>query len=111
MSNYTSVILIIPGVENEIERIAEVNSFELRGKKIKLWDLNDTNKFPDIFPRSTYAGTFNDFNLDDFLKHLQTKVKWENPEYVQLLIKEEGYFTCKIYSGAGQNLEVDAKGW
>jgi hypothetical protein len=108
MSKYTSIILIIPGVENENERITEVNSFEIKpGIKLNLWDINDTKKYPDIFPRFTYVGTYNFFDTEKFLQHLQT-VNWEFPEYIQVLIQEEDAFTCKIYSNAGAKLEVDS---
>ena len=106
MSNYTSIMLIIPGIENENKRIEEVNTFELRNRKIKLNSLD----YLDMLPKFTFAGTFKDFDLHSFLVHLQS-VKWEYPEYVQLIIQEEDTYSCKVYSHAGAKLEVDSIKW
>ncbi len=110
MSKYTSILLFISGIENEKERIKEINDFELKsGKKLNLIDVNNTNIFPDIFPRFTYAGTYNFFELEKFLVHVANNVNWEYPEYVQILVQEEGGYTCKIYGEAGKRLDVDSE--
>ena len=102
-------MLIIPGVEDENVRIEEVNMYEMKnGKKIHLVDLNNETKCSDLLPQFIYAGTFNYFDLESFLVHLKTKVNWEYPEYVQLIVQEEGAYTCKIYGDAGGRLDVDS---
>lgn len=109
MSRYTSLMLIIPGVEDENVRIEEVKMYEIiRGEKIQLVNLNDESKFYDLLPQFVYAGTFNHFDLDSFLVHLKTRVNWEYPEYVQLIVQEEGAYSCKIYGEAGARLDVDS---
>ncbi|HEX8545320.1 MAG TPA: hypothetical protein VF691_00080 [Cytophagaceae bacterium] len=111
MSKYTSLILIISSLEDERARLREVKEFEILPKKgICLTDINDTKRFPDIFPRHSYAGTYNYLDLDSFREHL-AKVKWEYPQYVQLIVKEEESYTCKIYGDAGRRLDVDSIKW
>lgn len=89
MSKYTSIILYIPGTEIEQERIKEVNSYKLPdGRSISLVDVNQGN-FPDIFPRFIYCATFNYFDTQRFLSFLKTKVLWEDPENVRVIIQEE----------------------
>jgi hypothetical protein len=108
MSQYTSVMLFISVLEDETERIQEVQEFTLRGKKIGFLDLNDTKHFPDAFPRYSYAATFNYLPLNDFLNHLQHKVRWEYPDHVQILIQEETPMDCSFYVKAGAQLVYKA---
>ena len=104
MSKYTSIILLIPRAEDENLRIAEVNTFKyLESKSIQLRDLNDM----EILPTFTYAGTYNYFETDKFLKHLQENVNWKFPKYIQIIVQEEGGRNCKIYSHAGAKLLED----
>ncbi len=106
MSKYTSVILLIPRIEDEYLRIAEVNSLKIT--QDKCLDLQDLNVM-DILPTSTFAGTYNNFDTDKFLNHLQENVRWECPEYIQVIIQEEGARNCKIYSHAGKKIIEDAE--
>jgi len=99
MSKYTSIILLIPRVEDEVLRIKEVNNYFLEpNRKINLRNLNDL----DVLPNSTYAGTFNNFDSDRFIRHISENVNWEHGEFVQIIIQEEGARNCKIYSQAGK---------
>lgn len=109
MSRYTSIILYISGVENEKQRIREVETFVFGNASIKLFDLNDTAIFPDVFPRFVYAGSFNYFPLNEFLTHLQEKVNWDYPESIQLLVEEEGKACCSFYVEAGAKLIYESK--
>lgn len=89
MSKYTSIILFIPGSENEQDRIKEVNAYTLpNGSRIGLRDVNQ-NEFPDIFPRFIYCGSFNHFDTERFLTFLKTAVQWENPENIRVMVQEE----------------------
>lgn len=104
MSKYTSIILLIPTAEDENLRIIEVNKFKItESKYLCLRDLNDM----EVLPTSTFAGTYNYFETNKFLKHLQEKVNWAYPEYIQVIIQEEGSRNCKIYSHAGAKLLED----
>ncbi len=109
MANYTSILLYISGLENEKDRIVEVNSFLNNGKSFSLLDVNDSKVYPDAFPRFLYVGTYKNFNLPSFLEFLQTSVRWEYPEYVQLFVQEENDNTMSVYNDAGKNLMVAAK--
>ena len=98
MSVYTSVMLYISGKEFEKERVKEVNQFRTRsGDTINLIDVN-VYPFPDIFPRFIYAGTYKYFQTDLFLDYLSSKVKWEYPEDIKVVIKEELEESIKVYS-------------
>ena len=86
------------GMEDERDRIKEVNLFQtIFGNPINLNDLNH-EPFPDIFPRSIYAGTYKSFRTDLFIEHLLSNVNWEYPEYVTVIIREEVEFGLKVYS-------------
>jgi hypothetical protein len=108
MANYTCVMLYISGFENEAERIKEVNSFLNNGQVFSLIDVNDTQQYPDAFPRFLYVGTYKNFNTPDFLSFLISNVKWDYPEYVQVFIQEEEDYTIKVYTNAGRVLAVDS---
>ena len=109
MSHYTSIILYIPSSEDVKQRLEEVNRFEYNNAKIGFVDLNDTKKFPDIFPRYLYASCFNHFPLSNFLTHLQTQVKWEDPHLVQVLVEDERHENCSFYTNAGAVCVYESK--
>jgi hypothetical protein len=109
MANYTSILLYISSLEEEKDRIAEVNTFLNNGNFFSLLDVNDSNLYPDAFPRFLYVGTYKNFNLSDFREFLQNSVRWEYPEYVQLLVQEENDYTMSVFNDAGKNLVVEAK--
>jgi hypothetical protein len=90
MANYTCIMLFISGFENEAEKINEVNSFHNDGKLFSLLDVNDSTKFPDAFPRYLYVGTYKNLKVHDVLSFINTRVKWQFPEYVQFFIQEVG---------------------
>lgn len=102
-------MLYISGFENENERIKEVNSFINNGNIFSLIDVNNSEVFPDAFPRFLYVGTYKNFNTKEFLMHLINKVNWEYPKYVQLFVQEEDDYTMKVYSDAGEKLVLDSQ--
>jgi hypothetical protein len=108
MSSFTSIMLYVSPLEEEHERIEEVNSIEVSGSKVFFIDVNNSQKFPDAFPRFIYVATFNHFHLEEFIELLQTKVNWKYPEYVQLIVQDEMDYTLKFYSNAGRTLLVDS---
>lgn len=108
MSSFTSIMLYISPLEDELERLEEVNSIIVNGSKVFFIDVNDHQKFPDAFPRFIYVATFNHFDLGEFIELLQTKVNWKYPEYVQLIVQDETDYTLKFYSHAGKTLLVDS---
>lgn len=108
MSSFTSIMLYVSPLEEEQERLEEVNSIEVNGAKVFFIDVNDHQKFPDAFPKFIYVATFNHFHLEEFIKLLQTKVNWKYPEYVQLIVQCEIDYTLRFYSHAGKILLVDS---
>ncbi|RYD72209.1 MAG: hypothetical protein EOP53_22320 [Sphingobacteriales bacterium] len=109
MADYTSLMLYISGLEEEKDRIAEVNSFANNDYPFSLLDVNNTNVYPDAFPRFLYVGTYKNFDLPSFLKFLQYSVRWEYPEYVQLFVQQENDCTMSVYNNAGAELAVESK--
>ncbi len=98
MSRYTSLILYIPALENETDRIKEVNSFKIANKHtINLSDVN-MKPYPDLFPRFIYCGTYNYFDLNPFLEHIRNNVNWEYPEHVKLMVQEEEKEGLDVYT-------------
>jgi hypothetical protein len=98
MSKYTSIILFIPGSENEAERIREVNAYKLpNGGTINLIDVNKDD-FPDIFPRFMYCGTYNYFPTANFIEYLKHNVNWEKVENIRVIVDEEANETLDYYT-------------
>ncbi|MEQ1733637.1 MAG: hypothetical protein ABL940_08190 [Bacteroidia bacterium] len=97
MSNVTNLILTISTLENEIEKMQQVNSFEYRGLQMNLISV-DYNKNNAIGTRwyggtkfleaGIYIGAFNHFPLYEFIEHLK-KIKWEYPKTVQIIYQEQ----------------------
>jgi hypothetical protein len=97
MSVVTNLILSFASLEQEDERIKEVNDFVYNGERLNLVSI-DYNK--DIGKRTVwyggnkffegrvYMGAFNHFNTADFIEHLKT-IRWEAPDLVQVIIKED----------------------
>jgi len=111
MSFVTTVILIFPGIEKEDERIREVNSFSFRNLQLDLRSVESPNKEPFVawyggtksVNGHIYIGSYNYFEVEKFLKHI-SGVGWENPEYVQIFIRNENEWNYSLYGDAGKKL-------
>lgn len=76
MSFVTTVILLFPGSENEIERIKEVNSFSYGNLPLDLRSIESPNKDPFTAwyggTKSTigrvYIGSYNHFEVGTFFE-------------------------------------------
>lgn len=103
MSYVTNLILHMGMIEDEDERIKEVNAFFDEDDN-PLVGLNEQPLPPGWYGGTKYlecnlyVGAFNYFQLDDFLKHLQT-IKWRAPEDVQLFIKDQDDYKFRIIYG------------
>ncbi|MDJ1501220.1 hypothetical protein [Xanthocytophaga agilis] len=116
MSFITNIILLFPDIEDELERMKEVNSFTYRGILINLISINEPN--PEEFVTwyggrkklsgNMFIGAYNYFDEEGFRQHLFSNVNWESPEYVQLIIKSEAEWTYKVYTDAGKTLVYDS---
>jgi hypothetical protein len=97
MSRVTNLILSFSTGENEEKCMSVVNSYQYRNITLNLVSI-DYNKNVEkgycwyggtkFMEANLYVGAFNHFDLDDFVAFLKT-VKWEEPEDVQLIVKEE----------------------
>lgn len=104
MSEVTNLILTFSLGEMEKERIAEVNTFVNNDLAINLVSVDD-KKLPKgwyggtkYFEAAIYVGAFNYIKLDSFIDHLKKKVKWDEPQYVRLIIKEQEDFAFRMIS-------------
>ncbi len=111
MSFVTTVILIFPGIEDEKERMKEINSFSYRKLPLDLRSVESPNKEPfsawyggtKTVNGHVYIGSYNYFEVEKFLEHV-SNVHWENPEYVQILIRNENEWNYNLYGNAGKKL-------
>lgn len=101
MSYITSVMLFIGGLEEEEERLKEVNVFfQSRGttglvavtNKKSTEDKLGGNK---VFVDGLYLGAYNYFSLKLFEEHLNC-IHWEHPEQIQLFVLTENDLTFHI---------------
>ena len=105
MSCVTNVILTFSIVEEEGDRMKEVNSYEtfIRSRGFAA----PIQAYPDAYPTITteadiftggtrtpeqpiYVAAFNHLPLKEFLQHIRTKVRWEEPENVRCFVCDEG---------------------
>lgn len=122
MSVVTSLIIIIPQSEDEQSRLEELNQFEVNDRKFifqtldQIIEANDGLLFhtgSKSFNSIVILASYNDFPIDEFLKHVSQKVKWDNAEYVQVLVNSEktNDRTFRVYSNAGGKLLLDSEKW
>ncbi|MFT3825135.1 MAG: hypothetical protein QM731_14525 [Chitinophagaceae bacterium] len=104
MSRVTNMIFSFSISEDEEERIKEVNAYQYRGLQMNLISA-DFNKDTEnrtvwyggskFLETPLYVGAFNYFDLEPFIEHFKT-IKWEEPEYVQVIVKEQEENKFKI---------------
>lgn len=104
MSEVTNLILTFQCAEDEAARIEDVNSFEYRGLKMNVVSADfdkDMEKGyswyggTKFLETALYIGAFNHFPLEQFIEHLK-KIKWDEPENVQLFVKEQFDFKFRL---------------
>ncbi|MBN9296217.1 MAG: hypothetical protein J0I41_04350 [Filimonas sp.] len=119
MSVVTSIIIIFPYSESETERIAEINNYRFENKTYEFnWIDNEGLSYNYYsgnknFNSVVLMASFNNFPTDDFLVFIATKIKWDEPEYVQILINSEASNdrTFRIYSNAGATCLQESRKW
>lgn len=92
MSSVTNLLLHIPDLENEVEKIYEVNRF-FEEREIKPLISLDDPGLPEgwyggskMLECNLYAGAFNNFPMQDFIQHLKS-LQWEDPKCLQIIFK------------------------
>lgn len=98
MNRVTNLILSFSVAEDEEARLTEVNSFHYRHLQLDLVSV-DYNKDWEkrtawyggtkFLEARLYVGALNHFDTQAFLDYLK-QLTWEEPEDVQLIVKEEG---------------------
>lgn len=94
MANYTSIILIFSVLENEDQMIELVNDFHHK-KDFQINLVSVESPAPPGWyggskqlAQCIYLGAYKCFDYRRLLAHL-TKLPWEYPEFVQLLVHDE----------------------
>jgi hypothetical protein len=111
MSFVTTIVLMFPGIEDEEERMKELNAFSYRDLPLDLRSVDGVTKAPysawyggtKSVNGRIYIGSYNHFDVPGFLNHLMN-VKWEEPGYVQVLIRSENEWNYNVYGNAGKTL-------
>jgi protein associated with RNAse G/E len=92
MSVVTNLILHIGILEDEEDRIKDVNEFWEDGIGLVSFDSSDLPRGwyggTKMLEANLYVGAFNYLDLDEFITHLE-KIRWEYPEEVQVIVKEQ----------------------
>jgi hypothetical protein len=79
-------------------KFAWFDSFGALGKLTFGFDEPEKNLWGgDKYPECTiWAGAFNHFDIGLMLKHLES-LAWEEPDFVQVMVKEQDEETFKVY--------------
>ncbi len=102
MSIVTTLILVCSCSEDEELILKQISQYEYYGKKFRIVSINDSSLPKAWYGGDKYAearifiGAYNSLDLADFLSYLKRNVKWEFPDWVQLIVKEEIDFMFKI---------------
>ena len=100
MSVVTNLIFVFGTLEEQEVRIREVNQYFREGEK-GLISVDDSSllkgwyggtKMLEVY---VFIGAFNFFDIDNFMKHIRT-IKWESPEEVQCIFKEQEEYKFRI---------------
>ncbi len=109
MSDVTNLIISFSVIEDEKKRINEVNSFVNNGRNFKIISV-DFEEGKTWFGRKRrkrwyggskvletplYIGAFNHLDKEGLVEHIRG-IDWEEPENVQLIIKEQESDKFKI---------------
>lgn len=92
MSYVANTILVFSVIEDEIERLSEVNSFfgESKGfvscddENLKIGWYGGTK----MLETNLCIGVFNYLDLDGLIQHIKN-IKWESPQDVQIIIQNQ----------------------
>ena len=99
MSEVTNLILSFSVLEDEISRVKEVNLFQNNGRGFNLVSADFEREF-EYKKRSAwyggskyletplFIGAYNHLDLVGLVNHLKN-VNWDEPENVQLIVKEQ----------------------
>ena len=110
MSKVTNLILTISDLHDD-DKLGQINSFVYDGIQMNLVSaafdddaVNRTSWYGGtrFLEAEIYIGAFNYFPLKDFINHLK-QIKWENPNSVQLIVKEENDEKFRIIELSGNN--------
>lgn len=108
MSKVTALILSISPLENEEKVLSQLRGFKYRNLEFNIVSIHDKalplgwyggTKF---FPGHLFIGSYNYFGLDGFVRHLLNRMEWEDPEIVQLFVKEEEHEHYRLINPFGE---------
>ncbi|WP_027394089.1 hypothetical protein [Aquimarina latercula] len=94
MSEVTNLILTCSTGEKEKLILSKINQFKMDNKLFKIVSINDKT-LPDAWYGGTkymecniFIGAYNYLNLEKLIDNLKS-IEWEDPEDVQLIIKQQ----------------------
>jgi len=97
MGQWTDIILSMGITEEEDERIAEVNAYFQSDQATGRYDITLTEE--TRVGGSVFIGSYRSLDLAAFLHHVNTAVKWDDPEHVQVFVKLDNDEQFKIVHG------------
>jgi hypothetical protein len=109
MSEVTNLIFTFSHIENEGDRMKDVNLYNYHGQNLNLVSADylrginllgkdnrmswyGGNKFLEA---PVYIGAYNNFDLNDFIDYLKL-IEWEEIDNVQIIVKEQEDETFRI---------------
>lgn len=115
MSVITNLILSFSSLENEAERLRDVNSFAYNDKGINFVSI-DYNKDREagtvwyggnkFLSGNVFIAVYNHFDTADFVRHLY-RILWKEPQLIQLFVKEESDEKFNLVELVGYKDEKD----
>ncbi|MEL6559483.1 MAG: hypothetical protein AAFQ94_14935 [Bacteroidota bacterium] len=94
MSVVTNVIIAFSASENEAERLNDIHKFQYNNQPFRIVSVNDSKLQKGWYGGTKYLetniliGAYNHLNLKDLIQHMST-IDWEEPEDVQVIVKEQ----------------------
>lgn len=89
MSVVTNLLLSFDILEREQDRMGEGNTFPFRHGSGLLDMARGEYGGTKSFELPLWGGAFNHLDFDALMKHLRTKVNWEYPEHVRIMVAEQ----------------------
>ncbi|MEO6134250.1 MAG: hypothetical protein ABIP35_03790 [Ginsengibacter sp.] len=102
MSVVTNLIICFSLLENEEKIVNEFKGYTHNGHPFVIKSVSD-----EKLPKGWYGGekyleciiligAYNNLNLDILIEYMETEIKWQAPDLVQVLAKEENDMKFKL---------------
>jgi len=101
MSEVTNVIIAFGVAEKKVEKIEQLQFVGSNGRSFNIVSVDDDSLPNGWYGGSKYLetniciGSYNYLNLDELINHIKS-LCWEDPEDVQLIVKEQHDFRFRL---------------